>query len=122
MYCLVNIQLYECMFVLCPRRCPCLSSFEIPFLSSIEWLFMRAYTHAFHSLHHACQSYSDAYCRYVIQNQVCGASSSNGGPEDPLSPKHDLEGPSVVFGRRSCPRDQGVAWGKASQPGKITIA
>jgi len=56
------------------------------------------------------------------KNQVRGATSINGGPEDQLSPKHDLECPSVVFGRRSCPRDQGVAWGKASQPGKLTLA
>ncbi|WVZ89268.1 hypothetical protein U9M48_035694 [Paspalum notatum var. saurae] len=59
--------------------------------------------------------------RYVIKEQVRGATSSNGSPEDQLSPKHDLEGPPVVFGRRSCPRDQGVAWGKASQPGKLTL-
>ncbi|WVZ78471.1 hypothetical protein U9M48_026177 [Paspalum notatum var. saurae] len=26
----------------------------------------------------------------------------------PTKPRHDLEGPSVVFGRRSCPRDRGV--------------
>ncbi|WVZ96953.1 hypothetical protein U9M48_042529 [Paspalum notatum var. saurae] len=43
-------------------------------------------------------------------------------PKDQLRPTHDLESPSVVFGRRSCPRDQGVAWGKASQPGKLTVA
>ena len=49
-------------------------------------------------------------------------SSSNGGPKDQLRPTHDLAGPLVVFGRRSCPRDQGVAWGKASQPGKLTLA
>ncbi|WVZ89302.1 hypothetical protein U9M48_035725 [Paspalum notatum var. saurae] len=49
---------------------------------------------------------------YVIKNQVRGTTSSNGGPEEQLSPKHDLECPSVVFGRRSCPRDQGVAWAK----------
>ncbi|WVZ49644.1 hypothetical protein U9M48_000984 [Paspalum notatum var. saurae] len=59
-------------------------------------------------------------CRYVVKNQVRGTTSSNGGPEEQLSPKHDLECPSVVFGRRSCPRDQGVARGKASQPGKLT--
>ncbi|WVZ80409.1 hypothetical protein U9M48_027882 [Paspalum notatum var. saurae] len=60
--------------------------------------------------------------RYVVKNQVRGTTSSNGGPEEQLSPKHDLECPSVVFGRRSCPRDQGVALGKASQPGKLTVA
>ncbi|WVZ94014.1 hypothetical protein U9M48_039958 [Paspalum notatum var. saurae] len=60
--------------------------------------------------------------RYVVKNQVRGATSIKSGPKDQLSPKHDLECPSVVFGRRSCPRDQGVAWGKASQPGKLTLA
>ncbi|WVZ80570.1 hypothetical protein U9M48_028036 [Paspalum notatum var. saurae] len=59
--------------------------------------------------------------RYVIKNQVCRTTSSNGGPEDQLRPIRDLEGPSVVLGRRSCPRDQGVAWGEASQPGKLTV-
>ena len=48
--------------------------------------------------------------------------SSNGGPKDQLRPTHDLAGPSVVFGWKSCPRDQGVAWGKAPQPGKLTLA
>ncbi|WVZ53990.1 hypothetical protein U9M48_004867 [Paspalum notatum var. saurae] len=37
--------------------------------------------------------------RYVIKNQVCRTTSSNGGPEDQLSPKHDLECPSVVYRR-----------------------
>ncbi|WVZ87852.1 hypothetical protein U9M48_034427, partial [Paspalum notatum var. saurae] len=50
-----------------------------------------------------------------------GTTSTNGDPKDQLRPTHDLEGPSVVFGRRSCPRDQGVARGKASQPGKLTV-
>ncbi|WVZ89602.1 hypothetical protein U9M48_035981 [Paspalum notatum var. saurae] len=59
--------------------------------------------------------------RCVIKNQVHGATSINSGPEDQLSPKHDLECPSVVFGRRTCPSDQGVAWGKASLPGKLTL-
>jgi len=57
-----------------------------------------------------------------IRDQVRGATLSNGGPKDQLRPIHDLEDPSVVFGRRSCPRDQGVAWGKASQPSKLTLA
>ena len=61
-------------------------------------------------------------CRYVIKKQEREATSTNGDPKDQLSPKHDLEGPSVVFGRRSRPRDQGVAWGEASQPGKLTVA
>ncbi|WVZ82333.1 hypothetical protein U9M48_029604, partial [Paspalum notatum var. saurae] len=57
---------------------------------------------------------------YVIKKQVHGSTSTNGDPKDQLRPIHDLEGPSVVLGRRSCPRDQGVAQGKASQPGKLT--
>ena len=47
---------------------------------------------------------------------------ANGDPKDQLSPKCDLEGPSITLGRRSCPSDQGVAWGKAPQPGKLTLA
>jgi len=39
---------------------------------------------------------------------VHGATSSNNGPEDQLSTKHDLKGPSVMFGRRNCPSDQGL--------------
>ncbi|WVZ53001.1 hypothetical protein U9M48_003995, partial [Paspalum notatum var. saurae] len=58
---------------------------------------------------------------YVIKKQVHGSTSTNGDPKDQLRPIHDLEGPSVVLGRRSCPRDQGVAWGEASQPGKLTV-
>ena len=74
-----------------------------------------------HPLHHACQSYSDAYFRYVIKKEARETTSTNGDPKDQLRPTHDLESPSVVFGRRSCPSDEGVAWGKASQPGKQTL-
>jgi len=56
----------------------------------------------------------------VIKKEARGTTSTNGDPKDQLRPTHDLESPSVVFGRRSCPRDQGVAWGKAPQPGKLT--
>ncbi|WVZ85030.1 hypothetical protein U9M48_031993, partial [Paspalum notatum var. saurae] len=55
----------------------------------------------------------NAYRVYVIKKQVREATSTNGDPKDQLSPKHDLEGPSVVVGRRSCPRDQGVALGQS---------
>ncbi|WVZ89910.1 hypothetical protein U9M48_036258 [Paspalum notatum var. saurae] len=54
--------------------------------------------------------------RCVIKNQVRGATSINGGTEDQLSPKHDLECPSVVFGRRSCPSDQGLPGAKPHNP------
>jgi len=89
----------------------------------MKWLFMCVVNiHASRSLHPAYHSYSDAICRYAIEKLARGTTSTNGDPKDQLRPIHDLEGPSVVFGRRSCPRDQGVAWGKASQPGKLTVA
>ena len=112
------------VYLLCVRKNTLyLNSYQSPSNLLVKCLLMYVLNlHAYLTLHHACHSYSDAYCRYVVKNQVRGTTSSNGGPEDQLSTKHDLECPSVVFGWRSCPRDQGVAWGKAAQPGKLTVA
>ncbi|WVZ89305.1 hypothetical protein U9M48_035728 [Paspalum notatum var. saurae] len=53
--------------------------------------------------------------KYVIENQVRGATSINGGPEDQLSPKHDLEGPSVGGDLRDCSISAGPVESPSSQ-------